>query len=335
MLVLGIETSCDETAAAIYDGRRGLLANEIYSQIKLHAPYGGVVPELASRDHSRYLEPVIQQALEKAQCDVNDIAAIAYTKGPGLVTALMVGASYAKALAMALDVPAIGVHHMEAHLLAAMLSSEPPTFPFVALLISGGHTQLMAVEKFGSYQLLGATLDDAIGEAFDKTAKLLGLPYPGGPSLEKLIDQGHPGAVTLPRPMLHHPTCDMSLSGLKTAVAQLIEKSELNDQFKADVALEFHCAIAEMLIKKTKRALDETGFRQVVIAGGVSANQFLRKRLDEAFAKKGVIVFYPPMAYCTDNAAMVAYTGFCYLEQGKQDVDLSIQPVARWPMDAL
>jgi N6-L-threonylcarbamoyladenine synthase len=332
MLILGIETSCDETAAALYDTERGLLANQIYTQIKTHAPYGGVVPELASRDHMRQMQPVIEAALQTAGCETKDIDAIAYTKGPGLVTALMVGASYAKSLAFALGVPAIGVHHMEAHLLAAMLSDNPPAFPFVALLISGGHTQLMAVEDFGKYKLLGATLDDAIGEAFDKSAKLMGLPYPGGPSLENILKDGRPGQVSLPRPMLRQPGCDMSLSGLKTAVATLIQKNELTDQFKADVSLEFHQAIADMLIIKTTRALEQTGYKQVVVAGGVSANKYLRKRMDDAFAAKGVKAFYPPMPFCTDNAAMVAYTGAEYFKHGKQDQDLAIEAIARWPL---
>ena len=332
MLVLGIETSCDETAAALYDTERGLLANQIYTQIKTHMPYGGVVPELASRDHMRQMQPVIEAALQTAQCAASDIDAVAYTKGPGLVTALMVGASYGKALAFSLGVPAVGVHHMEAHLLAAMLSDNPPDFPFVALLISGGHTQLMSVKAFGEYELLGATLDDAIGEAFDKSAKLMGLPYPGGPSLEKIIGEGREGTVSLPRPMLRQPGCDMSLSGLKTAVATLIQQNDLTDQFKADVSLEFHRAIADMLIIKTKRALQQTGFKQVVIAGGVSANKYLRKRLDDAFVDIGVKAFYPPMPYCTDNAAMVAYTGAQYLMNGQQDNDLSIDTIARWPL---
>lgn len=332
MLVLGIESSCDETAAALYDTEQGLLANAVYTQIKTHMPYGGVVPELASRDHMRYMQPTIEKALNEANKKASDIDAIAYTKGPGLVTALMVGASYAKSLAFSLGVPAIGVHHMEAHLLAAMLADEPPEFPFVALLISGGHTQLMAVEAFGKYQMLGQTLDDAIGEAFDKTAKLMGLPYPGGPSLEKLLPHAKPSDITLPRPMLRQPGCDMSLSGLKTAVANIIQNHDLTDQLKADISLEFHQAIADMLIIKTKRALEQTGFNRVVIAGGVSANKFLRKQLDEAFAKFNAKAFYPPMAYCTDNAAMIAYTGAQYLQRGHQDDGLEIAVKARWPL---
>ena len=332
MRILGIETSCDETAAAVYDTDRGLLSNQVYSQIKTHAPYGGVVPELASRDHMRHMQPVIEAALKTAECEAGDIDAVAYTKGPGLVTALLVGASYAKSLAFALNVPAIGVHHMEAHLLAAMLADNPPQFPFVALLISGGHTQLMAVAGLGQYQLLGATLDDAIGEAFDKSAKLMGLPYPGGPSLEKIVKDGRAGQVSLPRPMIKQPGCDMSLSGLKTAVSHLIQDHEHTDQFKADLSLEFHEAIADMLIIKTLRAIEQTGYCQVVIAGGVSANQYLRKKLDDAFAKKGVKAFYPPMAFCTDNAAMVAYTGAQYFKLGKFDQDLTIETIARWPL---
>jgi len=332
MLILGIETSCDETAAALYDTERGLLANEIFTQFDTHAPYGGVVPELASRDHMRQMQPVVQAALKTADCKTTDIDAVAYTKGPGLVTALMVGASYAKSLAFSLGVPAVGVHHMEAHLLAAMLADNPPQFPFVALLISGGHTQLMAVESFGKYKLLGATLDDAIGEAFDKSAKIMGLPYPGGPSLENILKDGQAGQVSLPRPMIRHPGCDMSLSGLKTAVSTLIQQNELTDQFKADVSLEFHQAIADMLIIKTKRALEQTGYKTVVVAGGVSANKYLRKRLDDAFAKKNVKAFYPPMAFCTDNAAMVAFTGAENFKHGQQDQDLSIETIARWPL---
>ena len=338
MLVLGIETSCDETAAALYDTQHGLLSNEVHTQIDTHLIYGGVVPELASREHAQYIKPVVDQALASANKSYIDLSGVAYTRGPGLVTALMVGASYAKALAFALNVQAIGVHHMEAHLLASQLGEQPPNFPFVAVLISGGHTQLMAVDALGDYQILGATLDDAIGEAFDKTAKLLGLPYPGGPALEKLVPHGRKGIVSLPRPMIRHAGCDMSLSGLKTAVAQFVMKKQAQDgdiseQLKADIALEFHHAITDMLIIKLGRALDKTGYRQVVIAGGVSANQFLRRALNDHFEQQGVKLFYPPMQFCTDNAAMVAYTGALRLERGQCDADLAIDVVARWPMD--
>jgi N6-L-threonylcarbamoyladenine synthase len=286
MRVLGIETSCDETGIAIYDDEKGLLANQLYSQVKLHADYGGVVPELASRDHVRKTVPLIQAALKEAGLSSNDIDAVAYTAGPGLVGALLVGATVGRSLAFAWDVPAIPVHHMEGHLLAPMLEENPPEFPFVALLVSGGHTQLISVTGIGKYELLGESIDDAAGEAFDKTAKLLGLDYPGGPMLSKMASQGTEGRFVFPRPMTDRPGLDFSFSGLKTFAANTIRNNDDSEQTRADIARAFEDAVVDTLMIKCKRALDQTGFKRLVMAGGVSANRTLRAKLAEMMQKR-------------------------------------------------
>ena len=333
MNILGIETSCDETAVAIYSQQKGLLVNLVHSQIELHAQYGGVVPELASRDHVRYCLPLVQKALQQSQLTSGDIDAIAYTRGPGLIGALMVGASMAKSLSLAWQKPAVGVHHMEAHLMAALLSDPKPDYPFVALLVSGGHTMLVAVERFGHYQLLGESLDDAVGEAFDKTAKLLGLPYPGGPALAALAESGQATELRFPRPMIQHPGCDFSFSGLKTYALNTIQQHEpLSDSDKANIAYAFEQAVVDTLLIKCKRALEQTGFNQLVVAGGVSANKTLRQRLRDELSRKNIAVFYPPHEYCTDNAAMVAFTGYQRFSNGQQDDSYAIDALARWPL---
>jgi N6-L-threonylcarbamoyladenine synthase len=292
MRVLGIETSCDETGIAIYDDEKGLLANQLYSQVKLHADYGGVVPELASRDHVRKTVPLIQAALKEAGLSSTDIDAVAYTAGPGLVGALLVGATVGRSLAFAWDVPAIPVHHMEGHLLAPMLEENPPEFPFVALLVSGGHTQLISVTGIGKYELLGESIDDAAGEAFDKTAKLLGLDYPGGPMLSKMAAQGTEGRFVFPRPMTDRPGLDFSFSGLKTFAANTIRNNDDSEQTRADIARAFEDAVVDTLMIKCKRALDQTGFKRLVMAGGVSANRTLRAKLAEMMQKRRGEVFY-------------------------------------------
>ena len=318
MLVLGIETSCDESGIALYDGQHGLLAHALYSQVSMHADYGGVVPELASRDHIRRVLPLIEKTLLDAHCRLKDIDAIAYTQGPGLAGALLVGASIAAGLAFALGKPAIGIHHLEGHLLSPLLVNPAPAFPFVALLVSGGHSQLMEVNGVGQYKLLGETLDDAAGEAFDKTAKLLGLTYPGGPALSKLADQGRAGRFRLPRPMLNSGDLEMSFSGLKTAVLTLVQQNggpvALNDQTRADIALAFQEAIVDVLVAKSLAALDLCGLRQLVVAGGVGANRQLRTKLTAEAAKRGAAVFYPPLEFCTDNGAMIAFAGALRLQ---------------------
>jgi len=334
MKVLGIETSCDETAAAIYDGEAGLLSHRLFSQVDLHAEYGGVVPELASRDHVRKLLPLIQAALNDAGIEAAQIGGIAYTAGPGLVGALLVGASVARSLAFAWDKPAVGVHHLEGHLLAPMLEPDPPEFPFLALLVSGGHTLLAEVRGIGDYEIIGASVDDAAGEAFDKTAKLLGLGYPGGPALAKLADTGTPGKLRLPRPMLDRPGLDFSFSGLKTAVVVALRKQQLDDIARADVAAEFQQAVVDTLVAKCDRALEQTGFSSLVVAGGVGANKALRHALSQLGERRGVKVSYPRTEFCTDNAAMIAYAGYRRLVAGEHD-DLRIQATARWPLDTL
>ncbi|MEE4300015.1 MAG: tRNA (adenosine(37)-N6)-threonylcarbamoyltransferase complex transferase subunit TsaD [Pseudomonadales bacterium] len=338
MLVLGIETSCDETGVALYDTARGLLAQRLHSQVDLHAAYGGVVPELASRDHVRRLLPLIEDALREAKVTRADLDAIAYTSGPGLVGALMVGALLGRALAFALGVPAIGVHHMEGHLLAPMLEEAPPEFPFVALLVSGGHTQLVDVEGIGRYRLLGESLDDAAGEAFDKTAKLLGLPYPGGPQLARLAESGDPERFDFPRPMTDRPGLDFSFSGLKTRVLTEVRRLEaadgLDEQARADVARAFEEAVVGTLVVKCLRALEASGRDRLIIAGGVSANQRLRADLESALAARGARVFYARPEFCTDNGAMIAYAGACRLAAGLAD-DLAVQARPRWPLEAL
>ena len=329
MHVLGIETSCDETGIAIYDDEKGLLANQLYSQVKLHADYGGVVPELASRDHVRKTVPLIQAALKEAGLSSTDIDAVAYTAGPGLV-----GATVGRSLAFAWDVPAIPVHHMEGHLLAPMLEENPPEFPFVALLVSGGHTQLISVTGIGKYELLGESIDDAAGEAFDKTAKLLGLDYPGGPMLSKMAAQGTEGRFVFPRPMTDRPGLDFSFSGLKTFAANTIRNNDDSEQTRADIARAFEDAVVDTLMIKCKRALDQTGFKRLVMAGGVSANRTLRAKLAEMMQKRRGEVFYARPEFCTDNGAMIAYAGMVRLNAGAtSDLSVSVRP--RWPLAEL
>ncbi|ARU86992.1 tRNA (adenosine(37)-N6)-threonylcarbamoyltransferase complex transferase subunit TsaD [Pseudomonas sp. M30-35] len=338
MLVLGLETSCDETGVALYDSERGLLADALFSQIDLHRIYGGVVPELASRDHVKRMLPLIRQVLEQAQCSTEDIDAIAYTAGPGLVGALLVGASCAQSLAFAWGVPALGVHHMEGHLLAPMLEQNPPGFPFVALLVSGGHTQLVRVDGIGQYQLLGESLDDAAGEAFDKTAKLMGLRYPGGPEIARLASQGVAGRFVFPRPMTDRPGLDMSFSGLKTFTLntwqQCVTEGDDGEQTRCDIALAFQQAVVETLTIKCRRALKLTGLNSLVIAGGVSANTALRQSLEKMLGEFNGQVFYARPEFCTDNGAMIAYAGCQRLLAGQHE-DLSIAVRARWPMEQL
>lgn len=339
MRILGIETSCDETGVAIYDEEKGLIANQLHTQIALHADYGGVVPELASRDHIRKLAPLLQAALQEAHLTAKDIDGIAYTSGPGLVGALLVGSTVARSLAYAWNIPAIGVHHMEGHLLAPMLEENPPHFPFVALLVSGGHTQLVRVDGVGRYELLGESIDDAAGEAFDKTAKLLGLDYPGGAALARLALKGTPNRFAFPRPMTDRPGLDFSFSGLKTFAANTLhqvmqEEGELTEQSKADIAYAFQKAVVDTLAIKCKRALKQTGLKRLVIAGGVSANKQLRQTLAELMQQLGGEVFYPQPQFCTDNGAMIAYAGFLRLKQGQQQ-DLAIEVRPRWAMTEL
>lgn len=339
MRVLGIETSCDETGVAIYDEQKGLVANQLYTQIALHADYGGVVPELASRDHIRKTLPLIEAALEEANLSPSDIDGIAYTAGPGLVGALLVGSTIARSLAYAWQVPALGVHHMEGHLLAPMLEENAPSFPFIALLVSGGHTQLVRVDGVGLYQLLGESIDDAAGEAFDKTAKLLGLDYPGGAALSRLAEQGTSNRFIFPKPMTDRPGLDFSFSGLKTFAANTInqsikEEGQLTQQTKCDIAYAFQQAVVETLVIKCKRALKETNLTRLVIAGGVSANKQLRHSLAELMQQLKGEVFYPQPQFCTDNGAMIAYTGFLRLKQG-QHQDLAIEVHPRWAMTEL
>ena len=334
MRVLGIETSCDETGIAIYDDEKGLLANQLYSQVKLHADYGGVVPELASRDHVRKTVPLIQAALKESGLTAKDIDAVAYTAGPGLVGALLVGATVGRSLAFAWDVPAIPVHHMEGHLLAPMLEDNPPAFPFVALLVSGGHTQLISVTGIGKYELLGESIDDAAGEAFDKTAKLLGLDYPGGPMLSKMASQGTEGRFVFPRPMTDRPGLDFSFSGLKTFAANTIRNNDDSEQTRADIARAFEDAVVDTLMIKCKRALEKTGFKRLVMAGGVSANRTLRAKLAQMMQKRGGEVFYARPEFCTDNGAMIAYAGMVRLNAGAT-ADLSVSVRPRWPLAEL
>ncbi|HSD43372.1 MAG TPA: tRNA (adenosine(37)-N6)-threonylcarbamoyltransferase complex transferase subunit TsaD [Burkholderiales bacterium] len=338
MLVLGIETSCDETGVALYDSDRGLLAHEVHTQAAMHAEYGGVVPELASRDHIRRTLPLVRRVLAHAGARLEDVGAIAYTEGPGLAGALLVGASIATGLAYGLGVPAIGVHHLEGHLLSPLLSKTPPEFPFVALLVSGGHTQLMEVEGVGRYRLLGETLDDAAGEAFDKTAQVLGLGYPGGPALAQLADRGRPGRHRLPRPMIASGDLEFSFSGLKTAVLTLARRTPLDDAAKADIAAEFQEAIVDVLVAKCRAALETTGHQRLVIAGGVGANRRLRERLDATAAVDGFDVFYPELALCTDNGAMIALAGALRLKpsvgsgqlEAKRGYAFTVRP--RWEL---
>jgi N6-L-threonylcarbamoyladenine synthase len=337
--ILGIETSCDETAVAIYSAERGLLAHEVYSQIPLHAQYGGVVPELASRDHIQKLLPLVDATLAAAGLEAADLTAIAYTAGPGLIGALLVGATLATGLAMAWRIPALPIHHMEAHLMATLLEDEPPEFPFIALLVSGGHTMLVDVQGFRRYEILGQTLDDAAGEAFDKTAKLLGLPYPGGPELAALAERGNGDRFNLPRPMLQRPGVDFSFSGLKTAVMLKVRAAEadgpLDEALRADLADGFQEAVVDTLVRKSIRAVRQNGRQRLIVAGGVAANRLLRNRLHVAMADIGGEVFYPRSEFCTDNGAMIAFTGLLHFSAGDwpedlADADLSVHARARW-----
>ncbi len=329
--VLGIETSCDETGVALFDGSRGLLAQALHSQVALHAEYGGVVPELASRDHVRKLAPLVRRVLDEGDVAPETVRGVAYTAGPGLIGALLVGAGFACGLATAWGVPAVAVHHMEGHLLAPLLESDAPDFPFVALLVSGGHTLLVDVEGVGRYRILGESLDDAVGEAFDKTAKLLGLGYPGGPALARLAEQGTPGRFRLPRPMLDRPGLDFSFSGLKTAVLHALKGCDGSEQSRADLARAFEEAVVETLTVKCGRALEHTGRTRMVVAGGVGANRRLRAGLQALASQRGGSVHFPRPEFCTDNGAMIAHVGALRLGEG-QTVPLSVGARARWSL---
>lgn len=333
MKILGIESSCDETGVALYDTDAGLVAQRLHSQIDLHAAYGGVVPELASRDHIRRLPVLVRETLAEAGCRPQDVDGIAYTAGPGLAGALLVGASFAEAMALALGVPALPVHHLEGHLLSPLLSATPPDFPFVALLVSGGHTQLMEVTGVGEYRLLGETVDDAAGEAFDKTAKRLGLGYPGGPQLAALAERGRAGRFRLPRPMLRSADLDFSFSGLKTAVLNVVSSPGWQDGDAADLAADFQQAVVDVLSVKAMRALAETGLKQLVVAGGVGANLQLRAQLDAQARRKGAKVYYPEPALCTDNGAMIAFAGALRYVAGERPVQgPGVRVLPRWPL---
>ena len=334
MIILGLETSCDETGLALYDSERGLLAHVLHSQIALHAEYGGVVPELASRDHVRKTLPLLRRLFQQANVAPHQVDGVAYTRGPGLIGALLVGAAIGRGLAWAWNVPALGVHHMEGHLLAPMLEPDPPAFPFVALLVSGGHTLLVRVDGIGQYHILGESVDDAAGEAFDKTAKLLGLPYPGGPALARLAEQGAPGRFQFPRPMTDRPGCDFSFSGLKTAAINTWRTLEPTAENRANVARAFEEAVVETLAIKCRRALKATRLKRLIIAGGVGANRRLRERLREMTAELGGQVHYPRLEFCTDNGAMIAYTGWRRLAAGQRE-DAAIEVLPRWPLDRL
>jgi N6-L-threonylcarbamoyladenine synthase len=335
LITLGIESSCDETGIALYQMGRGLLSHALHSQIAMHSEYGGVVPELASRDHVQRAIPLIRQVMTEANLSLDQLDAIAYTQGPGLGGALLVGASVANSLAFALDIPTIGIHHLEGHLLSPLLSDPAPEFPFVALLVSGGHTQLMRVDGVGRYELLGETVDDAAGEAFDKSAKLLGLNYPGGPALAKLAASGRPGQYKLPRPMLHSGNLDFSFSGLKTAVLTLVRQSEMNEQTRADIAYATQEAIIDVLAHKARAALAKTGLSQLVVAGGVGANQMLRQRLSEEIGRRGGCVFYPDLEFCTDNGAMIAFAGALRLSEGQGTKDYRFNVKPRWNLEEI
>ena len=338
MIVLGIETSCDETGIAVYDSEKGLLADALYSQVQLHQKYGGVVPELASRDHIRKTLPLIKEVLEKSGLDLKDINGLAYTAGPGLAGALLVGAAIGRSIGMTLDIPTVGIHHMEGHLLAPLLEDNPPGFPFVALLVSGGHTQLVEVLAIGQYKLIGESLDDAAGEAFDKVAKMLDLPYPGGPQVAELAKKGKHERFVFPRPMTNRPGLDFSFSGLKTATLNTVEDAKiegvLDEQTRADIAWAFQEAVADTMVIKCRRAFKHSGMRRLVIAGGVSANTRLREKLALMAKQEGGELFYPGLKYCTDNGAMIAYAGCMRLLAGQQD-DLVIQAKPRWNMETL
>ncbi len=335
--ILGIESSCDETGIAIFDERRGIIAHQLYSQVAMHSDYGGVVPELASRDHVRKIIPLIDATLEQANCTKSDISALAYTQGPGLIGALLVGASVAKSLAFAWQKPTIGIHHLEGHLLAPMLEDESPDYPFLALLVSGGHTMLVDVKGLGDYQIIGESIDDAAGEAFDKTAKIMGLDYPGGPLLAKLAEQGDGSEKRFPRPMTDRPGLDFSFSGLKTFARNRLLDVVDEHQAKANIAEAFQDAVIDTLAIKCKRALQQTGRKSLVVAGGVSANLALRAKLAELMERQRGKVYYPRHEYCTDNGAMIAYAGFCHYQQrldnlGGSENEHQIKVFPRWPL---
>lgn len=333
MIILGIETSCDETGVAIYDACRHLVTHKLHSQIALHAKFGGVVPELASRDHVRKILPLVQEVLTDAKVDLQDLDAIAYTAGPGLVGALLVGAVFAQSLSFALKIPAIAVNHMEGHLLAPLLEPNPPDFPFLALLVSGGHTQLIEVTAFGKYQILGDTIDDAAGEAFDKVAKILNLSYPGGPAIEKNAAQGIAGRFHFPRPMVNRKGLDFSFSGLKTFTLNCFHKFGQDTQARADIARAFQDAVLDTLAVKCRRALKQTGLTRLVVAGGVSANKALREKLNNMAELEGAKVYYPRLEFCTDNGAMIAYAGWRYfMSDKKQNLEIKVYP--RWQISA-
>jgi N6-L-threonylcarbamoyladenine synthase len=334
MLVLGIESSCDETGVALYHSEHGLLGHQLYSQVELHADYGGVVPELASRDHVRKLLPLLRTLLDETEHGTDELDGVAYTTGPGLVGALLAGTCFGRSLAYALNIPAVEIHHMEGHLLAPMLEENPPEFPFVALLVSGGHTMLIRVDAVGEYQLLGETLDDAAGEAFDKTAKLLDLGYPGGPALARLASEGDHSAYRFPRPMTDRPGLDFSFSGLKTFAMNTWNQSDQSQQTRANIAAAFEEAVAHTLTIKCQRALDQTGFKTLVVAGGVGANQRLRQVLDQRLGAKGLQVSYPRLEFCTDNGAMIAFAGSLRLAHHAVS-DQAIRAHPRWALDTL
>lgn len=329
MRILGIETSCDDTGVAIYDQRHGLLSHALYSQIETHAEYGGVVPELAARDHIRKVIPLVEAVLDQANMSRNDIDGVAYTKGPGLAGALLAGSAVAKGLAFALNVPAVGIHHMEGHLLAPMLEAEAPEFPFVALLVSGGHTLLAQVEGVGQYTILGQTLDDAVGEAFDKTAKILGLGYPGGPAIAKAAESGNENRFTFPRPMTDRPGLDFSFSGLKTYALTTVQNNHLDTQTTADIACAFQEAATQTLQIKCRKAIEQTGVKRLVVAGGVGANLRLRERL----AELDCALYFPRILFCTDNGAMIAYAGAQRIHQADQSLEFQVKP--RWSLESL
>jgi N6-L-threonylcarbamoyladenine synthase len=333
--VLAVESSCDESAVAVLDQERGLLSHQLFSQVDLHRVWGGVVPEIASRDHVRKLLPLLRAALAEAGTAPGDLDGVAYTAGPGLVGALLTGAALARSYAYAIGVPAVAVHHLEGHLLAPLLEESPPPFPHLALLVSGGHTMLIHVRALGDYELLGETRDDAAGEAFDKSAKLLGLPYPGGPVLARLAAAGVPGRFNFPRPMLDRPGLEFSFSGLKTAVALAVRERPLDDTRRADIARGVQDAIVETLLRKTLRAVESTGLVDVVVAGGVGANQALREGLGEALQRRGGRIYLPRAEFCTDNAAMIAMAGMLRLSRGQPGGDLAIQARSQWPLTQL
>ena len=334
MRILGIETSCDETGIAVYDSEKGLLAHALHSQVAIHADYGGVVPELASRDHVRKTLPLIKQVLTSAKMSKTEIDGVAYTAGPGLIGALLVGAAIGRSLAWTWNIPAVAVHHMEGHLLSPMLEANPPQFPFVALLVSGGHTLLINVSGVGQYQVLGESIDDAVGEAFDKTAKLLGLGYPGGPELARLAERGDPKRFSFPRPMTQKPGLDFSFSGLKTFALNTLQNHGVDEQTKADIAYAFQEAVADTFVIKCRRALQQTQLKQLVVAGGVSANRRLREKLGGLMNEIKGEVYYPRHEFCTDNGAMIAYVGYLRLAAGQHEAPI-INARARWPLHEL